>query len=580
MIVLRVALAQLNTTAGDLDGNADRIVAWARRAAGAQAHLVVLPEAALTGHLVEEPAAPLTAAVAAREKLERTARRLAAEGLGGLPVLTGCPHPADGDGPDDQRAPSAAAVLHDGRVVVRPAGPDLPVFRLHGVDVAVAVGADLCGEGGSAARVRESRAGLLVTLDATPYERGRHVVRRRLCERRAQESGAVVAHCNLVGGQDESVFDGGSLIVGPNGELLARAAQFEEELLVADLDLAARVARGEQAPVLPWLLMPGLAEFAPKPTRLATPATVLSLDPAPPVARPARRRAARPLDPLGEVYAALVLGVRDYAGKNGFRGAVLGLFGGADCALVATVAADALGPDRVHAVLLPSRSRGEHCATDADELVRRQGLRARTVPIHGIVDAFEAELDLHGLAVDDLQARVRGTVWTALADEDGHLVLATGNKSEIAAGRSTPYGDSAGGYAPLKDVPGALVRRLCRWRNARTGPMGGLLHPFGVPPVPEAVIDEPSSGERQPASGEVPEDFAAQDFGPEAPSAAGHGPLLTDRVIRLVDRAEYQRRPYPPGPKITTNDSGPDRRPPITSGWREPAGRGQGSNHV
>jgi NAD+ synthase (glutamine-hydrolysing) len=287
---------------------------------------------------------------------------------------------------------------------------------------------------------------------------------------------------------------------------------------------------------------------------------------------------AEALDDLAEVYSALVLGTRDYVRKNGFRTVILGLSGGIDSALVATIAADAIGPGNVHTVLMPSRYSTEHSVSDAEKLVKRQGLQGATVPIRGIVDAYEAELDLHGLAAENLQARVRGNILMGLSNEHGHLVLTTGNKSELATGYSTLYGDSAGGFGPIKDVPKTMVWDLCRWRNEQGPPR---FRSCGAPPIPQAIIDKPPSAELRPGQLDtdslppyeildaVLDDYVERDMGHDALIAAGHDRELVERVIRLVDAAEYKRRQYPPGPKITPKNFGRDRRLPITNRWRE-----------
>ena len=278
------------------------------------------------------------------------------------------------------------------------------------------------------------------------------------------------------------------------------------------------------------------------------------------------------------MYAALVTGLRDYAAKNGFGSVILNLSGGIDSALSATIAADAVGPEHVHVLLQPSRYSSGHSVSDAEDLVKRQGLHARTVPIGGIVDAFDAELDLHGLAAENLQARIRGMILMSLSNAEGHLALATGNKSELATGYTTLYGDSAGGFAPIKDVPKTMVWALARWRNEQAGRAGQ------VPPIPENSITKPPSAELAPGqldSDSLPDyavldplldDYVQRDMGAAALIAAGHDPQVVHRVIAMVDRAEYKRRQYPPGPKITPKNFGRDRRVPITSRWREPGG--------
>jgi len=485
----------------------------------------------------------------------------------------------------------AAAVLHGGRVMITSAkhhlpnygvfdefryfvpGDTLPVFRLAAeagepVDVAVAICEDLWQDGGPVAVTCTARAGLLVVPNASPYERNKDDVRLALCQRRAAEAGAVLAYANMVGGQDELVFDGDSLIVSPSGELLARGPQFSEALVLADLDLPAadpglpagrqRVNAADGTTMLIERIE--LAPLtAPRPdTPLAAPMIWPRLS-----------------DPA-EIYGALELGVRDYVHKNGFGSVILGLSGGIDSALTATIAADALGPDRVNVILNPSPYSSGHSVSDAEELARRQGIRARTISIKPMMDGFAGSLDLHGIAAENLQARIRGVIWMALSNEEGHLVLACGNKSELATGYSTMYGDAVGGYAPIKDVPKTLVWELARWRNEQAAGRGQ------VPPIPDNIIVKPPSAELSPGqldSDSLPDyyvldrvldDYVEKDMGSAALVAAGHDPALVERVIRLVDRAEYKRRQYPPGPKISAKNFGRDRRLPITSRWREP----------
>ena len=309
--------------------------------------------------------------------------------------------------------------------------------------------------------------------------------------------------------------------------------------------------------------------------------------------RPPRRRAPRGQRPEGaglfwprlsdpaEVYGALVLGVRDYVRKNGFRSVILALSGGIDSALTATIAADAIGPDRVYVVLMPSRYSSDHSVTDAEDLVRRQGLHAATIPIASMVDAFSDALTPHGfpekgLPAENLQARVRGVVLMGLSNAGGHLVLTTGNKSELATGYSTLYGDSAGGFGPIKDVPKTLVWELSRWRNEEAARAGA------TPPIPENSITKPPSAELAPGQMDTDslppyevldallDDYVEKDMGTAELIAAGHDPDLVERVVRLVDTAEYKRRQYPPGPKISQKNFGRDRRLPITNRWREP----------
>ncbi|MFG1874153.1 NAD+ synthase [Sphaerisporangium sp. NPDC049003] len=589
---LRIALAQTNPAVGDLSANAAKLVEWTRRAADRGAHLVVFTEMFLTGYPVEDLVLRTSFVDASIATLEATAARLAGEGLGDIPVVVGYVD-RSGVAPrtgQPKGAPlDAAALLHRGRVVTRTAkhhlpnygvfdeyryfvrGDRLPIFRLHGVDVAIAVCEDLWQDGGPVSAVAQAGAGLLVVPNASPYEREKDDVRLELCAGRAREAGCALAYANQVGGQDELIFDGDSIVVDAEGGLVARAGQFREELLVADLDLplADPGARPGSFPV-----------DAGDGTTITVERLELSAEPLPAYA-PEPASVAPRLDDLEEVYSALVLGVRDYFTKNGFGSVILGLSGGIDSALTATIAADAVGPDRVHVVLMPSRHSSDHSVGDARDLVERQGLHARLVPIEGIVDAFEKEVDLHGLAAENLQARVRGMLLMGLSNEHGHLVLTTGNKSELATGYSTLYGDSAGGFAPIKDVLKTMVWRLSTWRNAQAGRGGDLLHHFAVPPIPEDSITKEPSAELRPGQRDTDSlppydvldrllaDYVEHDMGKGELVAAGHDPELVARVIRLVDLAEYKRRQYPPGPKITPKNFGRDRRLPITNRWRE-----------
>jgi NAD+ synthase (glutamine-hydrolysing) len=381
-----------------------------------------------------------------------------------------------------------------------------------------------------------------------------------------------VVYVNLVGGQDELVFDGDSIVVAPDGTVLARGPQFEEALVVVDVDVptatsdvTGRVDAHDRTQ------MTVVRHAVARPSRSAT------------SARSTGEVAPR-LDDLAEVYAALVTGTRDYARKNGFRTVLLGLSGGIDSALVATIAADAVGPDNVHVVGMPSRYSTEGSVADAEELAGRRGLHWSVLPIGGVVEAYEkafADLagamggGLHGLAEENLQSRVRGTAWMALSNEHGHLMLVGGNKSELATGFATLYGDTAGGFAPLKDVPKTLVWALARWRNETARQRGE------VEPIPQQIIDKPPSAELAP--GQLDEDrlppyevldailtdYVERDLGRDDLVAAGHPAVLVERIIRLVDLAEWKRRQYPPGPKISPKNFGRDRRLPITSRWRE-----------
>ncbi|MEV0163504.1 NAD+ synthase [Nonomuraea fuscirosea] len=588
MAQLRIALAQTNPTVGDLSANADRLVAWTRDAAERGAHLVVFTEMFLTGYPVEDLVLRTSFVDASIDTLEEVARRLEREGLGDLPVVVGYVDRA-GLAPrvgQPKGAPlDAAALLHRGEVVTRTAkhhlpnygvfdeyryfvrGDRLPIFRLHGVDVAIAVCEDLWQEGGPVSVVGQAGAGLLVAPNASPYEKEKDDVRLELCARRAREAGCALAYVNQIGGQDELVFDGDSIVVDAAGEPVARASQFKEELLVVDLD-GLPVADAE----------PGAYPYdAGDGSTITVERLILSSEPLAPY-EPEPRRVAERLDLHAEVYSALVLAVRDYVAKNGFESVILGLSGGIDSALTATIAADAIGPSRVNVVLMPSRYSSDHSLADAEELVRRQGVTSRVAPIADIVSAFEKEIELSGLAAENLQARVRGMILMGLSNEHGHLVLTTGNKSELATGYSTLYGDSAGGFAPIKDVPKTMVWELSRWRNAHSDE--GFLLAVDRP-IPENSITKEPSAELRPDQRDTDslppyevldrllDDYVEKDMGSQELIAAGHDPDLVTRVIRLVDVAEYKRRQYPPGPKITPKNFGRDRRLPITNRWRE-----------
>jgi len=638
---LRIALAQVNSTVGDLAGNAATVVEWTRRAADAGADLVVFPEMMLTGYPVEDLALRDSFVDASIATLEATAQQLEADGLGGIAVVTGYLGRRAGGTPrvgePVSSAQNAAALLHGGTVAVTTAkhhlpnygvfdeyryfvpGNRLPVVRVpargsargpdrgspdggsldrsspdggsldgsspdggsadggsaEAVDVAIAICEDLWQDGGPVAVTRQAGAGLLVVPNASPYERGKDHARLELVARRAREAGASLAYVNMMGGQDELVFDGDSIIVDAEGGLITRGPQFEEALLVADLDLppARPFPAGGPSPDAPAEPSDGTVMSIHRvvlPARPGRPVPPVSPPPLPEPAISPR------LAPRGEVYSALVTGVRDYVSKNGFRSVILGLSGGIDSALVATIAADALGPDRVHVVLMPSAYSSGHSVSDAEDLAKRQGLHDRTVPIAPMVEAFQTELSLEGLAAENLQSRVRGVILMGLSNAEGHLVLTTGNKSEIATGYSTLYGDSAGGFGPIKDVLKTLVWELARWRNAEAVERGE------TPPIPENSITKPPSAELAPGQLDtdslpdyavldaVLDDYVEKDMGAAELVAAGHDPALVDRVIQLVDRAEYKRRQYPPGPKITPRNFGRDRRLPITNRWREP----------
>ncbi|MGW4273971.1 NAD+ synthase [Streptomyces seoulensis] len=581
---LRLALNQIDSRVGDLAANAEAILRRTRHAAERGAHLVAFPEMALTGYPVEDLALRSSFVTASRAALRELAARLAEEGLGGLPVVVGYLDRGESAQPRygmPAGAPqNAAAVLHGGEVVLRFAkhhlpnygvfdefryfvpGDTMPVLRVHGVDVALAICEDLWQDGGRVPAARTARAGLLLSVNASPYEREKDDTRLELVRKRAQEAGCTTAYLAMTGGQDELVFDGDSIVVGADGEVIARAAQFEESCVVLDLELPAYAA---DAPG-------GVVDDGLRVERV-----VLSEEPLPayPPA-PAAGCGAR-LDDDEEVYTALVTGLRAYVVKNGFRSVLIGLSGGIDSALVAAIACDAVGAENVYGVSMPSKYSSEHSKGDAAELARRTGLNFRTVPIAPMFDAYMDALGLTGLAEENLQSRLRGTLLMALSNQEGHIVLAPGNKSELAVGYSTLYGDSVGAYGPIKDVYKTWVFRLARWRNRAAAERGQ------TPPIPENSISKPPSAELRP--GQVDTDslpdypvldailelYVDRDKGADEIVAAGYDPELVVRTLRMVDTAEYKRRQYPPGAKISPKGFGKDRRLPITNGWRERA---------
>jgi NAD+ synthase (glutamine-hydrolysing) len=555
---IRIALAQVNPTVGDLRGNAELIRTAVAEAADAGADLALFPEMVLTGYPVEDLALRPSFQDASREAMTALADQLESDGHGSITCLIGYLDRLDDkdrgiSGEPNRRPINAAAVIRHGAVETVYAKRHLPNYGVFdearyfvpggepltievcGLRVSVAVCEDLWREGTAVESARAAGADVLAVLNASPYEQDKDDVRLELCQRRAQEAGATIAYCNMIGGQDELVFDGDSIVVAPDGTVLARATQFESTVLIVDVDPDAPASgSGPQTPRL---------------------------------------------DAFAEVYSALVMSVHDYVEKNGFRSVLLGLSGGIDSALVAAICVDALGADRVFGVAMPSVYSSEHSVADAYDLAERTGLSIRTVAIAPMVDAYLSSLDLTGLAEENLQARVRGTTLMALSNQEGHLVLATGNKSELAVGYSTIYGDAVGGFAPIKDVPKTLVWELARWRNRRAEELNES------PPIPPNSIDKPPSAELRPDQKDTDslpeydeldrmlEQYVAGDHSAADLVASGFDPELAERILRLTDLAEYKRRQYPPGTKISLRAFGRDRRQPITNRWRESSPR-------
>ncbi|MEU2158615.1 NAD+ synthase [Streptomyces sp. NPDC019396] len=579
---LRLALNQIDSTVGDLAGNAESIVHWTRHAAEQGAHLVAFPEMVLTGYPVEDLALRSSFVEASRSALRALAARLADEGFGELPVIVGYLDRSEKAQPrfgQPAGAPqNAAAVLHGGRVVLTYAkhhlpnygvfdefryfvpGDTMPVIRVHGVDVALAICEDLWQDGGRVPAARSAGAGLLLSINASPYELDKDDTRLELVRKRAQEAGCTTAYLAMIGGQDELVFDGDSIVVDKDGEVIARAPQFAEGSVLLDLDLPAASADAPSGTVDDGLTIDRV---------------VISDEPLEPWEAELTGGYADRLDDTEEIYSALVVGLRAYVAKNGFRSVLVGLSGGIDSALVAAIACDAVGARNVYGIAMPSKYSSDHSKGDAAELARRTGLNFRTVPIEPMFDAYMGSLGLTGLAEENLQSRLRGTMLMAVSNQEGHIVLAPGNKSELAVGYSTLYGDSVGAYGPIKDVYKTTVFRLAKWRNEAAGQRGQ------TPPIPENSIVKPPSAELRP--GQVDTDslpdydvldrilelYVDRDRGKDAIVAAGYDEELVTRTLRMVDTAEYKRRQYPPGTKISAKGFGKDRRLPITNRWRE-----------
>lgn len=574
MPVLRVALAQTNPRLGDFVGNSAAIVDNVGRAFKSGADLVAFPEMALAGYPIEDLARRPDFLRRSRESLDALALTLQANGHGSLPVIIGFP-----SGPVLENrvtanphaiAHNSAAVIQDGRVIGIYHKRHLPnysvfdeyrnfvpgtttaVIHVAGVDVGLVICEDAWQDGGPFEDLAPARPGLVIVINGSPYARDKDDVRVPLILRRALELNTHVAYVNLVGGQDDLVFDGDSFIVSNGGLVVARSPRFVPDLLVADVNVPA--AHTELRGLVPHL---SLIEAAPTARQHL------------PMAKPVVNEPHA--DSREQVWSALVLGLRDYVNKNGFPSVILGLSGGIDSAVCAAIAVDALGSDRVFGVSMPSQWSSDHSRSDADDLAERLGIHLRTEAIANVVAPVEDQLSLDGVAAENLQARMRGVILMGLSNAEGHLVLTTGNKTEIAVGYSTMYGDSVGGFAPIKDVPKMLVWDLARWRN-QIAVDNGL-----VEPIPENSIAKPPSAELRP--GQVDQDslppyeildeildaYITHNKSRDEVVALGFDPATVDRVIGLVDRAEWKRRQGAIGPKISEMAFGRDRRLPITS---------------
>jgi NAD+ synthase (glutamine-hydrolysing) len=552
---LRIALAQVNPTVGDLAANAALVRENFKTAQDAGAHIVVFPEMVLTGYPVEDLALRPSFQLASQSAIAELAKSLTGKTVaivGYLDQVNGAPQ-------------NMVAVISGGEIKARYAKCHLPnygvfdeyrnfvpgdktlVVRIHGADIGIAICEDLWIDGGITAQLAERKPGLVIVPNGSPYERAKDDVRLALVTKRARQAGAPLVYVNMTGGQDDLVFDGDSIVVNKDGAVIARAPQFEDGVALVDLDVATNtsspdVVISEDEVSIDRALIPGVA------VRLSD---------------------------LEEIWQALVIGLRDYVEKNGFRSVVVGLSGGIDSALVAAIAIDALGAKRVNGVAMPSKYSSDHSISDAQALADATGIHFRTVAIAPMVDAYMNNLVLKGLAEENLQARVRGTTLMGISNQEGHLVLATGNKSELAVGYSTLYGDAVGGFAPIKDIYKTDVWALARWRNEVAGKRGE------ADPIPVNSIEKEPSAELRPDqkdSDSLPDyllldrvltAYVDDDQGSAALIASGFDEALVRRVIAMVDKAEYKRRQYPPGTKVSKRAFGKDRRLPMTSRWQE-----------
>ena len=550
---LRVALAQINPTVGDLEGNAALISKYTEQAKKAAADVIVFPEMVLTGYPVEDLAMRASFRSASKKALAQLVTSLDPSIVSVVGYLdestTGAPQ-------------NNVAIIYGSKIAATYTKRHLPnygvfdefrnfvpgdstlVIRVKGVDIGIAICEDIWH---SLADLAARKPGLVLVPNGSPYERNKDDVRLALVQKRAKEIGAPLAYVNMTGGQDDLVFDGDTIVVDARGAVISRAAQFQDQLLVVDIDSA---------------------------TQTSTPDVVISesgveaSDSLPPAV------AARMSD-NEEIWNALVMGLRDYVAKNKFRSVVVGLSGGIDSALVAAIAVDALGAKCVNGVAMPSKYSSDHSVEDATAFAANTGIHFRTVEIEPMVQSFMQSITLKAVAAENIQARVRGTTLMGISNQEGHLVLATGNKSELAVGYSTLYGDAVGGFAPIKDIYKTDVWALATWRNAQATARGE------VAPIPQRSIEKEPSAELRPDqkdSDSLPEyelldqlltRYVDGDQGSAALIAAGFDSALVMRVIAMVDKAEYKRRQYPPGTKVSVRAFGKDRRLPMTSRWSE-----------
>ena len=574
---LRIAMAQINTTVGDFDGNVKKILGAIDTARNLKADIVTLPELAVCGYPPEDLLFKPQFIQANLQSLQKIV-----EASQGITVVVGY---VDSDGD----IYNAAALISDGKLVGNyhkmylpnygvfdenryfRAGSECPVYVINGIGIGINICEDIWYEAGPATVQAYAGAEVIINISASPYHAGKGESREKMIATRATDNVAIFAYNNLVGGQDELVFDGHSLLIDERGNMITRGKQFEEDFIVADLDIEAvfraRLHDPRWRKESPLIGKTGWQQT--KTTVSQTP----SNGPKPPL----KPRHITALDPAAEVYQALVLGTRDYIHKNGFQKVVIGLSGGVDSAIVATIAVDALGKDNVIGISMPSRYSSTGSVTDTQKLTQNLGITLKTIPIE---KPFQAYLDTLAesfagvkpdIAEENLQARVRGNLLMALSNKFGWLVLTTGNKSEMATGYTTLYGDMAGGFAVIKDVPKTLVYKITKYRNALAG--------FDL--IPAAIIEKPPSAELRPEqkdSDSLPvyeildailTAYVEDDKSVDQIVALGFDKAIVQKAAKLVDRSEYKRRQAPPGVKITSRAFGRDRRLPLTSLFKE-----------
>ena len=551
-------MAQVNPVVGDIEGNAALIKEAVAESLKSEVDVVLFPEMVLTGYPVEDLALRPAFRKASIDRVQLLAKELKDLGAGEVLVVVGYLDEKD-------KPHNAVALIHGGEIRAKYIKHHLPnygvfdefrnfgqgkgtlVARHRGVDIAVVICEDIWQDQGPVAELAKRTPGIVLVPNGSPYERNKDDVRLALVQRRVVQIGAPMIYVNMTGAQDDLVFDGDSLAVGSDQKLLARSVQFKSAMDIVDVPVA---MKSSQPDVF-------ISESAPS-NRVSNPSEI-----------------APRLSDEEEVWSALVMGLGDYIRKNGFKSVALGLSGGIDSALVATLAVDAVGKENVYGVSLPSKYSSEHSLSDAKELARNLGIDYRVIEIKPVVQSFIAATRLAGVAEENVQARVRGTLLMGISNQEGHLILATGNKSELAVGYSTLYGDAVGGFAPIKDIFKVDVWRLAKWRNDLAKSRGE------VAPIPESSITKEPSAELRPGQKDtdsLPDyqlldrllDIYVEKNGDAAEIIkAGFEKSLVDRVITMVDRAEYKRRQYPPGTKVSSIAFGKDRRLPMTSRWKE-----------